>query len=128
VDSAFASLPEATPGRMVGARPLPSVRFAWFQRKWAFDGRDRGSNRRPNRCQRYEKIHKARCRNHLSLLNVTSNGQLGSRVIVKHRTAEGRGPTGREAGIQSYETKLGQDLSQNGSEMAASYVIDFTVG
>jgi hypothetical protein len=29
------------------------------------------------RCERCEEIHKARCCNHLRLLNITSNGQLG---------------------------------------------------
>ena len=59
-----------------------------------------GSNRRPHRCERCEDIHKARCCNHLRLLNIISNaqpGQLRSPVIVKHPTPEGRRAAGREA-------------------------------
>jgi len=44
-----------------------------------------------------------RCCNHLRLLNITSNGQLGqlrSRVIVKHQTPAGRRAAGSEDSVR----------------------------
>ncbi len=64
-----------------------------WQRWWT----TRNSSSRPHRCERCEKIHKARCCNHLRLLN-GQLGQLRPRVIVKHQTPEGRRAAGREAG------------------------------
>ena len=64
------------PARSLAGKPAPpgfQKQCKFFKIWWT-----RGdSNPRPHHCERGKQIHKTRCCNHLRLLNITSNGQLG---------------------------------------------------
>ena len=89
-----------------------------------------GSNRRPPRCERGGKIHKAWCCNHLRLLKVALNGQLGQpgQIVVSAPKGEGNSRSkGAKSGRGEYAMhplsfKRNSSLKELKRALEASYV------